>query len=71
MSPSTSSLAFGIVPVTKRDGSIRLCADYWPLNKIIEADSFSIRNMNEVLDQLVGPGTLAVFTLLKDTSRFH
>ena len=52
--PSTSPWAFGTVPVKKPDGSIRLCCDFQPLNKITETDSFSTGNMNEVLDQLVG-----------------
>ena len=52
--PSISPSAFGIVPVKKPDGSLRLCCDFRPLNKITETDSFLSGNMNEVLDQLVG-----------------
>ena len=52
--PSTSPWAFRIVPVKIPDGSIRLCCDFPPLNKITETNSFPTGNMNEVLEQLVG-----------------
>ena len=48
------SLGFRNCLSKKPDGSIRLCCDFRPLNKIIETDSFPTGNINEVIDQLVG-----------------
>lgn len=52
--PSQSPWAFPIVPVKKKDGSIRLCVDYRPLNDITPSDPFPTSNMAECLDQLLG-----------------
>lgn len=52
--PSQSPWAFPIVPVKKKDGTIRLCVDYRPLNSITPPDPFPTNNMAGCLDQLLG-----------------
>ena len=50
--PSHSPWAFPIVPVKKKDGSVRICVDYRPLNKITESDTFPTGNVQDCLDKL-------------------
>ena len=68
--PSQSPWAFPIVPVKKKDGTIRLCADYRPLNEITPSDSFPTNNMAVCLDQLLGAKYFSTIDLARDTFRF-
>ena len=57
-----------IVPVKKRDGSLRLCADYRQLNSRTVATPFPIPRIDELLDKLKGS---KYFTLIDLKSGYH
>ena len=40
--------------VQKKDGTWRLCIDYWVLNKITVRNRYSIPRIDDLLDQLKG-----------------
>src|SRR3984957_4937654 len=40
--------------VQKKDGTCRLCIDYWALNKITVRNQYPIPRINDLLDQLTG-----------------
>lgn len=50
--PSNSPWNSRIVPVTKPDGSLRMCIDFQPLNKCTVKDKYLIPRINEILDAL-------------------
>lgn len=52
--PSMSSYRTFMVPVTKKDGEVRLCTDYRELNKKTNKDVFPLPNIQEIFDKLNG-----------------
>ena len=52
--PSKSPWASPIVPVTKKDGSTRLCIDYRTLNNVTIKDSYPLPRIDDSLDALRG-----------------
>lgn len=50
--PSVSDWSAPIVPVRKKDGSLRLCIDYRRLNSISKADAYPMPRIEELIDQL-------------------
>jgi hypothetical protein len=42
------------VLVQKKDGTWRLCIDYWALNKITVRNRYPIPRIDDLLDQLMG-----------------
>lgn len=59
--PSLSSYSSPVVPVRKKDGSIRLCIDYRALNKVTKADKFPLPNLS---DSIFGLHEVKYFTKL-------
>src|ERR1044072_6208721 len=39
-----------IVPVSKKDGKVRMCVDYWDLNKASPKDDFPLRHIDMLVD---------------------
>ena len=58
---SRSPWSSPVVPVRKKDNSIRLCVDYRQLNRVTKADRFPLPNMSELVYGLFG---VKFFTLL-------
>ena len=56
MEPSTSDWCAPIVPVKKKDGTLRLCVDYRRLNAVSESDAYTMPRMDDVIDRLGGVG---------------
>ena len=52
--PSKSAWAHRLVPVVKKDGTIRLCVDYGPLNLVTIDDAYPSPLIEIILDQLCG-----------------
>ena len=51
---SRSSWGFPVIAVPKKDGTIRMCVDYRPLNERTSSDPFPIPLITDVLDRLQG-----------------
>ena len=49
---SKSPWAFPLVPIKKKDGSIRICVDYRKLNEVTLHDSYPLPKVQECLDAL-------------------
>lgn len=61
--PSSSSWAFPIVPVLKKDGTMRVCVDYRSLNAITRKDAYPLPRCDDLLDA-VGQNKAKFFTSL-------
>ncbi len=61
MRPSDSEYAYRVTLPVKKDGSMRFCGDYRPLNLQTKRDSFPMPLVEDVIFQL---GRLAWFTAL-------
>ena len=66
--PSVSPYCARLVPVRKKDGSMRLCVDLRPLNQRIIKQKFPFPNIEDCLSRL---GDKRVFTLLDLKDGFH
>ncbi|KAF9760593.1 Retrovirus-related Pol polyprotein from transposon [Nosema granulosis] len=65
---SNSPWCSRIVPVTKPDGSLRMCIDYRALNKITVRDKYPLPRIDEILDRLSGA---KIFSNLDATSGYY
>lgn len=61
ITPSKSPWSSPVVPIRKKDGSIRLCIDYRKLNTVTKADRFPMPNMTDIVFSLHG---MKLFTSL-------
>ena len=50
--PSVSEWAAPIVPIAKKDGSLRLCVDYRRLNAISQTNAYPMPRIDDLIDQL-------------------
>ena len=50
--PSSSPWTSPLVPVRKKDGSLRLCVDYRRLNQVTQEDRYPMPRVEELLEQL-------------------
>ena len=63
--PSQSPWSAPIVPVTKKDGSLRLCVDFRRLNSVSKADAYPIPRVDELIDRLDKAKYLSVIDLTR------
>ena len=61
--PSSSPWQSNVVLVRKKDGSLRFCIDYRPLNKITVKDSYRLSSIAESLDLLSGASLFSCLDL--------
>ena len=50
--PSTSPWASPVVPVPKKDGTVRVCVDYRKVNEVTVADPYYMATMDEILERV-------------------
>ena len=63
--PSSSPWASPIVPVPKKDGSVRICIDYRRLNEITVGDPFYMVTLEEILEKAGGAKIMSKLDLSK------
>ena len=63
--PSSSPWSSPIVPVRKKDGSIRLCLDYRKLNCVTKPDRFPLPNLNDAVFGLQGMRYFTTMDLIR------
>ena len=63
--PSSSPWASPIVPVPKKDGSVRICIDYRRLNEITTGDPFYMVTLEEILEKAGGAQVMSKLDLSK------
>ena len=63
--PSFSPWASPIVPVPKKDGSLRICVDYRRLNSVTTPDPYYMVTMEEILEKVGSCGCLSKLDLSK------
>jgi hypothetical protein len=66
--PGSSPWGCSVLFVKKKDQSLRLCIDYWPLNAIIIKNKYSLSRINILFDQLAG---VKVFSKVDLRSGYH
>ena len=66
--PSSSPWSSPVVPIRKKDGSMRLCIDYRKLNSVTKADKFPLPNLTDAVFGLHG---IAYFTSLDLVRGFY
>ncbi|KAF9758233.1 Retrovirus-related Pol polyprotein from transposon, partial [Nosema granulosis] len=66
--PSNSPWCGRIVPVSKKDGSVRMCIDFRALNKVTIRDKYPLPRIDEILDRLSGA---KIFSNLDATSGYY
>ena len=48
-----------IVPIPKKDGKVRLCVDFWDLNKACPKDDFPLPHIDVLVDNMVGSSLMS------------
>ena len=66
--PSTSSFGAPVLFVHKKEGSLRLCVDYYALNKITIKNRYSLPHIEKLMDHLAGA---QYFTKINLYSGYH
>ncbi|GJV22322.1 putative reverse transcriptase domain-containing protein [Tanacetum coccineum] len=66
--PSTSPWGAPILFVKRKDGSFRMCIDYWELNKLIVKNRYPLLRIDDLFDQLQGS---SVYSKIDLRSCYH
>ena len=63
--PSSSPWAAPIIPVKKKDGSMRLCVDYRRLNSVSRTDAYPMPRVDDLIDRIGGAKFITTLDLSK------
>ncbi|GJY70760.1 putative reverse transcriptase domain-containing protein [Tanacetum coccineum] len=66
--PSTSPWGAPVLFVKKKDGSFRMCIDYWELNKLTIKNRYPLPRIDDLFDQLQGS---SVYSKIDLRSGYH
>ncbi|GKE80072.1 hypothetical protein Tco_1550072, partial [Tanacetum coccineum] len=66
--PSTLPWGAHVLFVKKKDGSFRICIDYWELNKLPVKNRYLLPRIDDLIDQLQG---LSVYSKIDLRSGYH
>ncbi|GJU12449.1 putative reverse transcriptase domain-containing protein, partial [Tanacetum coccineum] len=66
--PSTSPWGAPVLFVKKKDGSFRMCIDYWELNKLTVKNHYPLPRIDDLFDQLQGS---SVYSKIDLRSGYH
>ena len=66
--PSISPWGAPVLFVKKKDGTLRLCIDYWQLNRVTIKNKYPLPRVDDLFDQLQGA---RVFSKIDLRSRYH
>ena len=67
--PSISERVSPIVPILKKDGSLRLCVDYQCLNAISQTNAYPMPRIDDLLDQLGQAHFMSTLDLTREYSQ--
>ena len=54
--PSVSPWGAPVLFVKKKDGTLRMCIDYWQINKVTVKNKYPLARIEDLFDQLKGAG---------------
>ena len=63
--PSSSAWASPLLPVKKKDGTIRLCVDYRKLNSVSRRDAYPMPRIDDLIDDIGGAKFITTLDLAK------
>ncbi|GJT76393.1 putative reverse transcriptase domain-containing protein [Tanacetum coccineum] len=66
--PSSSPWGAPVLFVKKKDGSFRMCIDYWELNKLTVKNRYPLPRINDLFDQLQGS---SIYSKIDLRSGYH
>ena len=61
--PSVSPWGASVLFVKKRDGTLRMCIDYWQINKVIVKSKYPLPRIEDLFDKLKGASVFSKIDL--------